>query len=204
MSYTVYQPENGEFSNTAHEAARRLVYPYIFNVPANCIDYESTLLGDSERSSVYDAELGIDRIANVTVNELHNPIKFVVQERFRRPKYASYRDITITEWNNASNLPSELYKISAGLFVYGYYDADKDKFIDAIAVHVSRLLHEIVTNGIKYRRNRNTKQQDFLSFTFTDLAAANCVAWWQNQTGTQSTTWNTQSMFGSTPYDQDA
>ncbi len=204
MSHTVYQPENGEFSNTAHEAAQRLVYPYIFNVPAECIHYESTLLGDSERSSVYDAELGIDRIANVTVNGLHNPLKFVVQERFRRPKYAAFRDITITEWNNASNLPSELYKISAGLFVYGYYDSSNDTFIDAIAIHVSKLLHCIVTNTIKYRRNSNLKQQDFFSFTFTDLEAANCVAWWQNQTGTQSNTWSTSSLFSSNPYDHDA
>ena len=183
MTATKYQPENGEFSNVAHLAAQRLIYPQIFAVPAEAIQYEATLLGASERGSVYDGELGIDRIVKVTVNKLHGPLKFVVQERFRRPAYASYRDITITEWNGASNLPSELYKISAGLFVYGYYDAERNRFIDAIAFHVSALLHRMVTNSIAYRRNKNNKQQDFLSFTFTDLAAANCVAWWQNSTG---------------------
>ncbi|MFW6024811.1 MAG: hypothetical protein ACOCRX_00570, partial [Candidatus Woesearchaeota archaeon] len=91
------------------------------------------------------------------------------------------KDITVTEWNNASNQPSELYKITAGVFLYGYYDEIDSRFIDAIAIDTNLFLYKLTVNAIKYRKRRNRKQQDFLAFTFDDLEQAGVVLFRLNQ-----------------------
>lgn len=178
---TIYEPENADFSNSAHMAARRLLYPKIFHTSPEKLTYEDTLLHMSERGRVLDGEMGVDRIVRVTVPDLHAPLIFTIQERFRRPKFSKYKDLTITEWNSASDLPSELYKINAGIFLYGYYDEKLDKFIDAIAISVTDLLISMVKNQITYSKGGNKKQQSFFAFKFNDLKLANVVIYWLDQ-----------------------
>lgn len=175
---TVYQPDNAAFSNRAHMAARVLLYPRIFHKPQAQLSFVDTLLDMGERERILDGEMGIDRIVKVTVPALHSPLVFTVQERFRRPQFAKYRDLTITEWNNASNLPSELYKINAGIFLYGYYDERTGSFIDAIAINVTDLLLVITRGEIRFTCERNKKQQNFLGFKFADLESAGVVIYW--------------------------
>jgi hypothetical protein len=64
----------------------------------------------------------------VTTHGLRAPLGFTIQERFRRPRYAEFQDLTLTEWNGNSNLPSELYKIRAGMFLYGYYSEEDRRY----------------------------------------------------------------------------
>lgn len=181
MARTIYQPENAAFSNKAHLSARKLLYPRIFCKPEESLAYEDTLLSMSERGRILDGEMGIDRIVKVTVPSLHAPLVFTVQERFRRPQFAKYKDLTITEWNNASDLPSELYKINAGIFLYGYYDEVGNGFIDAIAINVTALLLMIARGQMSYSSERNRKQQSFLAFKFDALFDAGVVMHWLNQ-----------------------
>ena len=181
MARTIYQPENAAFSNKAHMMARRLLYPQIFRKSGTMLEFEDTLLSMSDRGRILDGEMGIDRIVKVTVPTLHAPLIFTVQERFRRPQFAKYRDLTITEWNNASDLPSELYKINAGIFLYGYYDESSNGFLDVIAVNVTDLLLMIARDQIHYSSERNKKQQDFLGFKFDDLKQARVVIFWLNE-----------------------
>lgn len=169
MAKTKYQPENAEFSNLAHTCARQLIYPQIFNTDK--LTFESTLVGNSKRNTIYDGEMGIDRIVYVTTKDdkLRAPIKFTIQERFRKIVYTKYRDLTITEWNHNSNLPSELYKISAGLFLYGYFDKDKLSFGETIVINTTNLLYQLALGRVKYSRRNNVKNQTFLTFLFDDL-----------------------------------
>lgn len=168
MTTTHYEPHNARFSDHAHLAARSQVYPLIFGTSR--ITYQSdTLLRQSERGKVLDGEMGVDRVLMVQPNGFHAPLQFTVQERFRRPRYRSHRDITVTEWNHASGRPSELHKITAGLFVYGYYDARRDTFSDVIAVDTNALLYALARGTVRYNRLRNGKQQSFLTFGFGEL-----------------------------------
>lgn len=178
MPATVYEQANAFFSNRAHMAARTMLYPRIFRTPVERMAFEDTLLAMSERAQILDGEMGVDRIVRVSVYNLRAPIVFTVQERFRRPEFARYRDLTITEWNHASDLPSELYKINAGLFVYGYYDEGQSRFVDAIAINVTNLLLSIARQEVRYLTRRNKKRQTFLAFDFDSLEAAGVIKYW--------------------------
>lgn len=180
---TIYEKDKADFSNRAHMAARALIYPRAFGVPQECIRFEDTLLADSERSAVYDAEFGIDRVLHIVTPKLKAPLVFPIQERFRESKYAPYRDVTITEWNGASDLPSELYKIRAGHFAYGYYNELTQSFTDAIVINVPDLLSKLAAAQIEFGRGRNPKNQSFVTVSFDELIRTKCVMWHQNGNG---------------------
>ena len=179
---TEYTAKNAEFSNLAHLAAQRLIYPFLFRCDPAQLSFESTLLETSEKNKILDGEMAVDRIVTVTVSGLHAPLSMTIQERFRRPEFSKYQDVTITEWNGASGLPSELYKIKAGYFVYGYYDDRQDLFTDAIAISVPDLQLRIIRGEIKYGRGVNKKQQSFFTFGFNELHRCNLIRYRQNTT----------------------
>lgn len=159
----------------AHYAARRQLYPRIFQTAEEQLSFEDVTMGCSQRGQILDGEMGVDRIVRVTVRELHAPLVFTVQERFRRTQYAHFRDITITEWNHASGSPSELYKITAGLFLYGYFDDRRCRFADAICVNVTDTLMAIASGKLLLTWGKNVKQQTFIACTFDDLDRAGLI-----------------------------
>ena len=175
MARTLYEQDNADFSNRAHMRARDVLYPRIFNVRREHLQFEDTLLAQSDRAKILDGEMGVDRIVRVTLPNLPAPLVFTVQERFRRPEFAKYQDMTVTEWNHASNLPSELYKINAGLFLYGYFDERTSVFVDAIAIGVTDMLLAIATRRLRYDRRWNKKRQTFLTLRFDDMERAGIV-----------------------------
>lgn len=176
MARTVYEKRNAHFSNVAHELARRILYPQLFGT--SDLEYEDgTLLQESERGAILDGEMGVDRIVKVGVNKLAEPLTFTIQERFRRPQFARYRDVTITEWNHASGMPSELYKINAGIFLYGYvnHPGTPTGFIEAIAINTTGLLHQVSCNKIPWSLEQNKKRQTFMAYKFHELQKAGLV-----------------------------
>jgi hypothetical protein len=170
MSATPFSQSNADFTHQAHEAASRSLYPQFF----------TTLFGSSRvdridiqlRSRVdgpLDLKHGIDLTAEVECG-FRDPIELNIQERFRRPKYANYQDLTITEHNFCSDQPSELMKIKADWFVYGYYDNGSDSFIEALAVNVTDLKEEIAADRLPWDNSkRNPKGQSFVSIDFEAL-----------------------------------
>ncbi|NCB47710.1 hypothetical protein EOM81_11920 [bacterium] len=179
MTVTKYDKINASFSDAAHLAARELIYPKIFKIDADKIRYEKdTLLHESERGKILDGEMGVDRIVKIACPTLSGELIFTVQERFRRPAYQSFQDVTITEWNHASNLPSELYKINAGIFLYAFYDQSKKTFTDGIAFSTTNALLNIANGGIKFNGPfMNKKQQTFIGITYREIERANCMLW---------------------------
>lgn len=168
---TTYDTHNAQFSDVAHMSARKLIYPAAFGVDPTAITYERELVADSPRGRILDGEMAIDCTLHIHNPAYHAPLIFSVQERFRRAKYRKWRDITITEWNNTSNTPSELYKIRAGLFVYAYYDDNADTFFDVTIAHVSMLIQCIHTGKLPISRQRNAKNQDFIGVKIDDMSA---------------------------------
>lgn len=187
--YTPFSKKNSSFSNEAHKAAQRLIYPAMFGVPLSNLSFEDTLLELNERGRALDGELATDRIVKVTATVqgergFREPISFTIQERFRRPKYARYKDLTITEWNNRSGHRSELYKLAANFFVYGYFDDKKTVFVDAIAVNVPAMLSKLCNGRLSYGWRSNPRSgQDFITLTFSALEKSGCVMYRQEKTG---------------------
>lgn len=185
MAMTPYEPENAKFSNDAHLAARTLIYPRLWRVPDDRISYEDVRIDadtSSERYQILDGEMGVDRLISITHPRHPAPIGFHVQERFRKPKYRERRDVTITAWNHASGLPSEFHKIRAGYFVYGYFDEENDRFLDAIAFNVDDLKLAVVRDQVEYDRwHYEKKNQSFLIFSFAELHQIGVVRYHQEQ-----------------------
>jgi len=171
---TPYTIENQAFTNKAHDAAKRYVYPRVFRNSG--ITIKDTILGTEKVETILDGQLAIDRIINVPCDTLNSTIKLTVQERFRKPSHAKFRDIAITEWNNASGLAGELYKLHSNLFVYGYYDDERDVFLEIVIVDVPMLLMRIATNTIPYTRTYfEDKRQSAINVKFDDIKATRCM-----------------------------
>ncbi len=187
---TRFDPDRKEHSDIAHRAAQKLIYPYVFGED-NLIRFEDTTLDAQDidvRNKILDGELGIDRIIHVSPTrcsvDLNKPMIVTVQERFRDKSYytdKNYRDITVTEWNHATNLPSEIHKLAAQLFVYGYFDYDNERFVDSICVNVPSLVLATAKNQIIWKRQGNDKRQTFLTATFDQLHNARVVQWHQER-----------------------
>ena len=172
LKYTRYDRERQAFSDKGHLKAQSMVYPELFNVGRDKLDF--TVI-DEEEQKKQDYTYGIDRTVKVEVLRLKDKLSFTAQERFRHPKFIDYQDVTITEWNNNSNLPSELYKIHADLFVYGYYDLPSDSLIEAIAFHVSPFKMRLAQGKVDYLRGSNDKNQSFIKVKFEALKKSGLV-----------------------------
>lgn len=171
---TAYSTANAQFSEAAHEAAKQQVYPNLFR--SRNLRFESTLVGTNDRNDILDAQMGVDRIVHVTVPNLQAPLAFTVQERFRKLAFQRYKDVTVTEFNHGTGQPSELYKITSGLFVYGYYDEASDSILEAIAVNTTGLLYRVARGEIHYSTRHNRRSdQSFFAFTFDALKKAGVV-----------------------------
>ena len=171
--YTPYNRDRQEFSDRGHKKSQSVVYPKLFNTTQDKLEFAVL---DEEKAKMLDCEEATDRRVRATVTRLKGPLSFDFQERFRRPKFMDYQDITMTEWNYNSNLPSELYKIRAHLFLYGYYDPTSDTILEAIVFHVSPILLQIAHGKLAYRRGTNNKNQSFLTITFDELKRSGAVA----------------------------
>ncbi len=185
IGYTPYSQRLQAFSNKGHLCAQTAIYPLIF--PNSQLQFVPL---PEEQARTLDADMGTDRHMLVKVQTLREAFSVLVQERFREIKWATCRDITVTEWNRNSNLPGELYKIKAEMFLYAYYDEVNDKFIEAIAFSVLNLKIKIAQGLIKHTSGLNTRSnQTFLKFKFDDLEKQHISVFrkqWERQVNTQA------------------
>lgn len=89
------------------------------------------------------------------------------------PEYRKFQDVTITEWNNVSNKPSELHKMCCDWIVYAYFD--EYEFYDETPVDAHAFKDRLRRGELAYKRNENKKGQHFLCFKFGDLRNAGVV-----------------------------
>ena len=148
----------------------------LFNVEPEQLRFTTTSLSLGARERILDGEMAIDRIVSVKVTWFKAEIEFTIQERFRRKQFVKYQDITITEWNDATNLKSELFKLNAGIFVYGYFDIENKNMIDWIAIDTPALLRQLVIKEPDINRGNNPRsKQSFLVFDFNYLSDIGAV-----------------------------
>lgn len=167
---TPYSLENQRFSDAAHAAARGQVYPDVFGVRASAIEWVDHHVGDGGVSAVLDGQLGIDRTAKVSRGGCLGSFDTIIQERFRRMEYAVHRDITITEVNRLTGHLSEMYKLKAGIFTYGYFDNASTCFGEVVVVNVEMLVDAIVRERVRVGRKVNPRtDQTFLTVRIESL-----------------------------------
>lgn len=164
---TVFSPERMDFTRAAHLAARDQVYALMWPEGVTFEDKVGT---------AQDLNYAIDAQLAVTVPGLRGPIRLSVQERFREPEAMRFEDLTITEWNLATNQPSELHKLAAQLFVYGYFHRPSGHICRALAVDVGLLQWAFTHGGISPRAGRRPGgDQSFKAFAFDDLRRIGAV-----------------------------
>ena len=184
---TPFSQENFDYSGKAHVRAQTDIYPLLFKTDREHLEFTAL---PEDQARTLDGDMGIDRIVEVTVHGLRAPLTFLVQERFRRPNQYGLPDITITEWNHNSDLPSELYKIKAGLFLYAGYMEQEDRFTEAIVVSVCPMLLHLAQGNLPFTRPpRNKKNQTFIAILVTSLKKLNLIHLhkkWERQVNTQA------------------
>lgn len=163
---TVFDSRRFDDSHRAHLAAQKQFYPELF--------YGWPLEFEDVTKTKEDLDYAIDVQVSVTMPGLRAPLRFAVQERWRFDLGAMrHGDITVTEWNLDTNLPSELHKLGAHLFVYGFYDKEADQIAAAIAASVPHMLRGLL-NGTPYRR-RNRGDQSFVALQLEHLKKTHAI-----------------------------
>jgi len=179
---TPFDDNNKDFTDKAHAAARTQVYPHLFASGGVEIEIENVSVDDSDAHEILDQRLGVDVIIRATPPVFEQSIPIYVQERFRRPEYRHHQDITITKFNNKSDEVSEISKIAAQVFIYGYYEPALDEIQEAICVNTTVLLRQIIDGGLANGERQNPKEQDFITISFDELQEAGAVAFHLNRT----------------------
>lgn len=165
---TLYEPERQTWSDRAHVSARRWIYPQVF--PGAELDFtrhERSVAGPHPLDGLY----GIDLVVHVTAPGFRAPLCFYVQERFRDVAARRYGDVTFTEWNEVTDTPSELHKMAAGYFVYGYFEPESDSFAEWIVFNVPAMLRAAALGRLHLHTvPRNGKMQTVRGAAFGALA----------------------------------
>jgi len=174
---TPYSIKNQQFTDNMHKLAQERLYPDFFKTERKQLTFYSMDVSKGGLRGELDSKLAIDKLVLVKKNtELKYPLRFTIQERFRKVQYSSFRDITITEWNNKTNQPSELYKFSAQIFVYGICDEYKNEFKQVVFVDVMNLLLKISNSEIPFERELNERSdQYFITINNTELKKHNLI-----------------------------
>ena len=173
---TPFSQSNQDFSDRAHFNAQTQVYPYAINADQASLSFRCTSLSVGAKEKVLDGEMGVDRMVEVSCEQMRKPITLCVQERFRNVKYRGYQDLTITTWNRKTNKPSELYKINAGLFLYGFFDEEIEQVVEWVMVNTTDMLLALSSNRIDYDTKVNPRSgQEFIGISFQDLYMCNAM-----------------------------
>lgn len=166
---TTFSRGNYEDSHAAHMAARTQFYPLLF---PGC-----ELLFEDVTKTALDMDYAIDckiAAANPQLG-LRAALWFAVQERWRFDlAWVSAGDVTVTEWNLDTDIPSELHKLGAHLLVYGFYDRISGRVVCAAVIDVARLLLALALGTLPFKR-RQRGDQSFLAFRIAALRECKAV-----------------------------
>lgn len=166
--------ETWDFTKRGHKAAVRDVYPLVFESlygTTTDIDWNTEYHPGDYDDELHDldAKHGIDATTHVECG-FRPSIPIYLQERWRDPDYQGFQDITITEWNKTSDTPSELGKIKADYFAYGYYDPDVDRILEAVIVDVAGIKQALISGWVEYDDTKeNHRQQTMVAVEFNEL-----------------------------------
>ena len=153
---TPWSSKNQAFSDAAHAAAERTVYPAIF--PDCEIQYQGQSVDAGGESSINDGEKAIDYIIHADPQSgwyAGKSLVFTVQERWRRRftkdgfDVMSANDITITS-SNPTGQRSEFEKMQCQFMLYGFYCEETKKILRADWADIGAIRFKAVTGDWTY------------------------------------------------------
>lgn len=175
MTQTPFEDDRMKFSLAAHNVAKGEIYPEIFKLDRDELDFDYPGGHDTAKQQIMDQDLSIDVTCKVTVDHLKNPVHTTFQERWRGykkdpRKYMKYQDVTVTEINELTGTKSEHYKISSGFHLYGYFDSNIDKVLEAIAFSVPNWQLHVINGNFNTTKNQHpTSKSTFIGYDFDEL-----------------------------------
>jgi hypothetical protein len=174
MTATAFSEAQMAFTRAAHQAAQMQVYRRWF---PDGIEFEDAVFTRRDLDYAIDCQLAVicarPPFHGCTTAPLRAPLRVSVQERYRRVRDLDrYGDeITITEWNLASNQPSELHKFAAQMFVYGFYDDARNVIVRAAAFSIPAILTGMIDGRLRYMR-KSRGDQHFIALHVPELRRA--------------------------------
>lgn len=167
MSMTPYNDKQRKISDQVHLNYRDILYSSLFGVKPDAIVYDN--LPEKFRSDA-DGYIACDCCMDVQYRGFPAGFRYLISYRFRdAARFQEKQDVTLTEWNEASNQPGELYKIAVAYFTYGYYAPD-GHLVEAVILDVCRHREAIIRDIIHYDKGYNPhNQQPFYAFKFDEL-----------------------------------
>ena len=177
MAQTPFSSEQKRISDKVNHENRHLIYPYIDPLVKHIrYDYDSI---DDDIKKYLDSELGIDYSFWVSFPGFPDFMRFFAQYRYRdATQWQSCQDLTITLRNNASDLPGELSKLLAQLFVYGYYAKPTYRLVEVIVANCQKMRNGILTGTLPFKRSGEfnpRSKQPFIAVDFKNLYAQDMV-----------------------------
>lgn len=183
MPQTPFLSEQKDDSDRINQENRHLIYPYIFCTKEVIYDWDD--MTDEQREYL-DRSHGVDYSFCAKFPIFSDYMRFLVQYRFRDKYFQQFQDLTITLHNNASDLPGELSKLTAQLFVYGYYTKSSHRLIELLVADCQRMRSGILNETLPYTIGYNPRSdQPFVAIKFNDLKIQNMVLlhWGEDEEG---------------------
>jgi len=140
---TSHSKEKAAFAAAGHAAACKQLYPALFGKNHNVRWFDAAEWRDMphgperDKAEVLDKELAVDALAFVQTDDVESrkwPLKLAVQERWREIDKKGYQEFTTTYERKCTRQPGELFKLSGGLFIYGYFDDVSKQIVQAVVV----------------------------------------------------------------------
>lgn len=140
-----------DFAEMAHKTATREFYPE-FATDWGALDYElveTSALGSGSEFAFLDQRLGIDVVMRIMTEKFPEPIPLFVQERWRRVKYAGFREVTMTHSKPGNGLPAQITRMIAPLFVYGYYHSGENRLYETLVIDMMKMYKLLATDVLE-------------------------------------------------------
>lgn len=167
-----------DLADAAHRAAVREFYPALtaaWGIESYDL-LDTSALGNGNARQFLDHELGIDVVLRGESAIFSEAVPLFIQERWRRAKYAGYRELTMTVAKPGNGLPPQVTRMLAPLFVYGYYHEPADELCETVVVDTMRVYRaifrdELPTTEVAVTANKTR----MLAIPFDALAEADAI-----------------------------
>lgn len=170
---TPFDKHNYDYSEYASRVAERTIYKSLVDkLHPRHQGFSLLDMGGTQA----DFQEGLDKVLEVRLSD--RIVEYRVQERFRRPSYAKYRQLTATDANLMTGQTGDLHKLDVDFYVYGYLNIDLS-WEEAVVVDARRFvrLHREGILQPEDVRLYKRKQQRIFAFSFHKLDQAGCIVW---------------------------
>ncbi|MGE7219624.1 hypothetical protein ACQKJC_24620 [Priestia koreensis] len=184
-----YKTARYVFSQNGHKKALEMCYPEYFKNQIFFLEEVSMECCRDIRGQVLDQEFAVDMIAKTKLKMKESEINdleidgfdtVTIQEKVLKPHHLYYDEtVTLTVRKENTNQESEWFKLgNISLYVWIYYDKDRDEIVDWIAVeNPVRIRDKVRKKEIPFNtRLSGDSNCTFVSIKVADLERHNLIS----------------------------